>query len=179
MEETGRPTAPGRPLPGFPFARGATLAPGDEPVVVRPASSSSGTLPIPARHAREKTSLAGGSVLDQDAIEKKLRESAAVTSLLAGIFEQHQEEPSPPSSVPTEQGPHGLDTAHANLLKKLSERESWSRDEYEALADSLALLPDGAREVLNDVAFDVCDDALIEGDDPVVVNIEVYKELVL
>jgi TerB-C domain len=36
---------------------------------------------------------------------------------------------------------------------------------------------DGALEVINDAAFDRCDEAVIEGDDPFEVNSDVLQEL--
>jgi hypothetical protein len=67
----------------------------------------------------------------------------------------------------------GLDNSHTQLLQELLEKVEWSRDEYQKLASSLKLMPDGAIEVINEWAFEVYDEAIIENDDPLII----YKEL--
>jgi uncharacterized tellurite resistance protein B-like protein len=71
----------------------------------------------------------------------------------------------------------GLDHAHSELLFALKKQELWQRGELEAIATQLDLMLDGALEVINEAAFDRCDEAVTEGDDPIEVNSDVLREL--
>jgi uncharacterized tellurite resistance protein B-like protein len=71
----------------------------------------------------------------------------------------------------------GLDQAHSELLFTLKKQELWQRGELEAIATRLDLMLDGALEVINEAAFDRCDEAVTEGDDPIEVNSDVLREL--
>jgi TerB-C domain len=59
----------------------------------------------------------------------------------------------------------------------LTQKVEWQRGELEVIALPLNLMLDGALEVINEAAFDQCDEALIEGDDPFEVNPDVLQEL--
>lgn len=71
----------------------------------------------------------------------------------------------------------GLDHAHSELLFALKKQELWQRGELEAIATQLDLMLDGALEVINEAAFDRCEEAVTEGDDPIEVNADVLREL--
>jgi hypothetical protein len=70
-----------------------------------------------------------------------------------------------------------LDEKHHRLLRTLGQQQRWSRDEYERVVAEAGLLPDGALEVLNDLAFAVCDAPLLDGDDPIDLDLAVYQEV--
>ena len=147
--------------------------------------SSGHAIPAPAlggqvesREARgeEVVDTAASVRLDPETIDKKLEETAAVAALLSRIFAD--DEPVPEAAGGAENdGIHGLDRAHVKLLKSLGERREWSREEYDDLVGSLGLLPDGALDQLNDVAFDACDAPLAEGEDPIEIDLDVHREL--
>jgi tellurite resistance protein len=118
--------------------------------------------------------------LDRSAIEAKLEETATVSSMLAGIFDNDDgnEADSPPTSPPAEaQSSNGLNIAQAAFARNLAEQPSWSRTEIEALAAQRDLLVDGALEVINDAAFECCDAPFSEGDDPIEIDLDVAKEM--
>jgi uncharacterized tellurite resistance protein B-like protein len=71
----------------------------------------------------------------------------------------------------------GLDGAHSELLLALSRQGFWPREDLAAIAIRLNLMLDGALEVINEVAFDRYDQAVIEGDDPIEVNLDLLQEL--
>ena len=71
----------------------------------------------------------------------------------------------------------GLDAQHTALLRALDGRSALSGAEFEELAERLDLLADGAYETLNEAAFDCADSPLLEGDNPVEVNLAVMREL--
>ncbi|HKI86079.1 MAG TPA: tellurite resistance TerB C-terminal domain-containing protein, partial [Thermoanaerobaculia bacterium] len=118
--------------------------------------------------------------LNRSAIEARLEETAAVSSMLAGIFDNDDgnEDDAPPTSPPAEaRSSTGLDTAQAAFARDLAEQPSWSRTEIEELAAQRDLLVDGALEVINDAAFECYDAPFSEGDDPIEIDLEVAKEM--
>jgi uncharacterized tellurite resistance protein B-like protein len=142
-------------------ANSVNSRPGSEPITVRSASPTKGHK-IPKPHQPLS--------LDMSLIESKISESQEVSSLLADIFVEE-------SAAPPVVGIAGLDAAHSQLLQALGQKAEWQRSELEAIAAGLKLMLDGALEVLNDAAFDRCDEAVIEGDDPFEVNSDVLQEL--
>ncbi len=69
-----------------------------------------------------------------------------------------------------------MDNAHAQLLQELLGKQEWPRDEYERLAASFKLMPDGAMETLNEWAYEKFDDAIIEDEDPALIHISIIQE---
>jgi len=143
------------------------LAAGDQaevPPAVEPVSS-----PIPA----------GEVALDPLKIRAKLAETERVSSLLEGIFreEEVQEVPAPAASLPEPALLAGLDAAHSELLRRLSEKLAWPRLDIERMADDLGLLPDGALEVINEAAYERCGAPLLEGDEIIEIDQEILEEL--
>jgi uncharacterized tellurite resistance protein B-like protein len=162
----------------------ATLFPATEPVTVRPASPTqrgfaipiiSDTVPetVPDRSQSQEP----GFTLNTDLIATKKAESALVAAILEDIF---TDDDPPVTAYPSAQNNNriaGLDTAHSDLVRQLGEQAVWSRDEFENLVGELGLMVEGALETINNAAFDRCDEALTEGEDPIEVNSEVLEEL--
>lgn len=129
--------------------------------------------------AAKKTSqsLDGDTIsLDMERIASTLNDTAKASTLLASIFEDEEIElKSEQINEITDESTtyEGLDKVHTQLLNELLEKAEWSRDEYQKLASSLKLMPDGAIEAINEWSFEVYDEAIIENDDPVTI----YKEL--
>ncbi len=63
------------------------------------------------------------------------------------------------------------------LLLRLGEQASWVRSDYEKLVKEIGLLPDGALETLNEAAYDLCDEPLTVGVDPILIDQDVYREV--
>jgi uncharacterized tellurite resistance protein B-like protein len=116
--------------------------------------------------------------LDPARVQAKIAESAVVAALLQNIFAD-DETPVAPAILSGATGPSftGLDSAHSAFVRELAGQPTWLRADLESRAARVGLLPDGALEVVNERAFDVCGEPLFEGDDPVVVNPEILKEL--
>jgi hypothetical protein len=142
-------------------ANSVNSRPASEPITVRSASPTRGHK-IPKPHQPLS--------LDMSLVESKISESQEVSSLLADIFEEE-------SAAPPVAEIAGLDAAHSQLLQALGQKTEWQRSELEAIAAGLNLMLDGALEVINDAAFDRCDEAVIEGDNPFEVNSDVLQEL--
>jgi uncharacterized tellurite resistance protein B-like protein len=162
----------------------ATPFPATEPVTVRPASptqkgfvipiiSDTVSETVPDRSQSQKP----GFALNPDLIATKKVESALVAAMLGDIFMDDDPPPAPLSSEPGNSSIAGLDPAHSALVRQLGEQAVWSRDEFENLVAELGLMVEGALETINNAAFDRCDEALTEGEDPIEVNSEILEEL--
>jgi chromosome segregation ATPase len=109
--------------------------------------------------------------LDLTRIESKQTESAAATQLLESVFVEESASGEPHGSWA------GLDAAHSHFVQILSQQPHWSRAALAQIAQQQSLLLDGALEVINEAAFEQCDEALTEGEDPIQVNSAVLQEL--
>jgi uncharacterized tellurite resistance protein B-like protein len=145
-----------------------------EPVTVRPAEVGPAGLALPPRRRPAKTS---GVRLDAAAIEAKLQETAAVSALLASVF---VDETSPQIAPSIERGNvciPGFDVEISDFVNLLATKAVWSRGELESMATERAILLDGTIEAINEAAFDHCDEPILEGEDPVEVNLTVLTTL--
>ncbi|XXT86036.1 TerB N-terminal domain-containing protein [Sorangium sp. So ce764] len=164
---------------------GTKASPAMDAVTVQAGETSKGyPVPPPPRSS-------GGSIaLDMASVQAKLAETSAVAALLGSIFVE--EEQAQPSTTVSTNGDHAagdaqaktsappvrnLNAAHSAFVRKLAERAEWTRAEVEALAAGFGLLTDGALEVVNDAAFEVCGSAVWSGDDLIEVDADVMKEL--
>jgi chromosome segregation ATPase len=109
--------------------------------------------------------------LNLDLVQAKQLESTEATQLLQSVFTEE------PTADPSTQIHLGLDAAHATFLQTLKQQTIWSREELMGVAQRLDLLLDGALELINEAAFERCDEALTEGEDPLEVNLDILQEL--
>ncbi|MCI0720148.1 MAG: TerB N-terminal domain-containing protein, partial [Acidobacteria bacterium] len=143
---------------------------GGEPVPITMAQPSAGYA-IPA-----DPGTAEAVHLDLAAVKRKFAESAKISAILDDIFTDDEAgsiaQPvallSPTGRVPA---------AHGTLLSRLVERPEWNRLDFERIAAECKLLPDGAIDTLNEVAFEVTGVPVIEGDDPIQIDSATAKEL--
>lgn len=169
-----------------------SLAPAGGPVTVRPAGEPEPGYPIPVPPTAAPAET--GFVLDPTVIQAKMSETAAVSALLSGIFDEDQAPPTPGQGEPEwpqQPGPKepagtgsgaassvaGLDQAHSSMLHALAGRNQLDRNEFDDLAAHHGLLPDGALDTLNEAALDASDEPLIEGDEILTINAYALKEL--
>ena len=155
------------------------------------------TGPVPVRMAGEEerrwdlpapgSSARGRVRLDPEKVQARLADTAAVTALLADVFAQDSADSTPPQTAPNtapiasdDVGDvlPGLDAALSELARSLCDQGGCSFAEAEGIAAGLGLpMLEGALERINECAFDVCGEPLIEGDDLLVVNDYAVKEL--
>jgi hypothetical protein len=146
----------------------------DEPVVVQAGDTRARGYALP-------WATPGEIRLDPAAVSRKVAESGTAAALLRDVFEEerevfkegHAEE----QEAPTVQLVPGLDPAHDALLRALAERPDWSRAEFVSLSARHGILPDGALDLLNEVALDIVGAPLIEGDATLTVANDVLLEL--
>jgi len=151
----------------------ALAAGSDEPVTVQEAGTAPAGHPIPPPPATAGDT--AGVRLDMARIRRIHSETTQVSALLSEIFVEEQPEPEPPTQAEEDENADngrfpGLDPTHAALLGDLLERPQWPRGDFETLARSYGLLPDGALETLNEWAFDHLDDAVAEDGDPITIH---------
>lgn len=145
-----------------------------EPVSVEPAEQTASGFALPRRRPEKAQGIVR---LDEEAVEAKLRETAAVSALLASVFVE--ETPPAPASIAEESGCiAGLSEETSAFVRFLVTKAAWTREELEAAAEARALLLDGTIEAINDTALDSCDELAIEGDEPVEVNIALLTSLI-
>ena len=161
----------------------AETAAATEPVTVHPAAefSHSGYLipapPAPQRAVQPQPQPRGLG-LDRAAISAKLAETAKVSALLGSIFRDEQEAPPQPQPVADDVVlVAGLDAPHSRLLLGLAEAAIWSRAAVEDLCSGLGLLTDGALETLNDAAYERAGDPVVDGGDPLEIDLDVIREM--
>jgi uncharacterized tellurite resistance protein B-like protein len=133
----------------------------------------------------------GGFALDVARIQAITEETRDVTRVLASVFadeEPGDAGPAPaagpaaepePGDAPAAAPPRlpGLDDAHSALVRGLADRDRIGAAEFAALAERHGLLAGGAVETVNDAAFQLCDEPLLEGSDPLEVNPYAREEL--
>lgn len=119
-------------------------------------------------------------VLDHGKIESLRKDTENVSALLSDIFSDKVEE-----SIETVEEADDrkgnmldLDDAHVTFLRMLMAKSVWSRMELADIANDLELMVDGAIETINEASFEKHNQAIIEGDDPVEINLEI-REIVL
>lgn len=117
---------------------------------------------------------AKGHALDEAAIAAKLAETARVQAALSQIFVEESTAPSAGVTAPstTSKTIASLDADHSKLLERLvsTDLQEISRAEFDAWCEALSLLPDGALEALNELAFEYGDEPLAEDGDPLQIN---------
>nr|WP_225927382.1 TerB N-terminal domain-containing protein [Pseudomonas ekonensis] len=131
----------------------------------------------------------GGVTLDMAKIARLQQETAEVSALLANVFGEESTAADVPQIDVIDQGEdssveqfatvHGLDVEHSAFLRLLVSRTEWSRAELEDVASDMELMLDGSLERINDMAFELFDIPVTEGDDPIEINPDILEELAL
>jgi tellurite resistance protein len=153
-----------------------SIPPAEGPVTVQEAKRIRTGFAVPPPEEMKRT-IARGVTLDMKAVHAKLEETAEVSALLSTVFVEETTRMLPPAGVEKQNRVGPLDEAHSLLLRALVDKGKLSRGEFEQLAASLGLLPDGALDTINDAAFEVCDGLICDGDDPISVDAELAKEM--
>lgn len=104
-------------------------------------------------------------------------ETLVTSSVLADIFSEEEEDvPITTDQIPNDEPSSselfdGLEQRYRLLLSELVSRQSWSAADFGHLVRDADLMPGAAKEAINEWALDRFDDLLIEGDDPVDINV--------
>jgi uncharacterized tellurite resistance protein B-like protein len=142
----------------------------DEPAPIILPSSTAPSFSVPGmKEALERFTL------NENLIQHKMAETAAVSSLLNSIFAEDATPSSPTAPLPPSTSIWGLDSAHSALLTRLSTSPFWTREQFESLATSLRLLPEGALDRINEAAIEMCGIAVCDGEETIEVNLGLLK----
>lgn len=128
---------------------------------------------------KESTENSHAVVLDTKKIKKRLAETKEVNAILSTVFMDVDEQPQAKRATKKAQSKiiGNLDEVHSLLILELVRKNRWTRDEFEAICQDKGLFVDGALEMINEAAFAIADEALIEDDDPLTINVEVAKKM--
>lgn len=121
----------------------------------------------PAVSAARAPARRPAGTIDSGRLARLQQETASVSTMLAAIFREEEEEGSPVTlevPAPAEGAFPGLDAAHSRVLMGLT-LQPLEVDAFEALCRENRLLPGGAIETINDWAFDRLDDLAVEDAD--------------
>ncbi|MGE5341621.1 MAG: TerB N-terminal domain-containing protein [Candidatus Omnitrophota bacterium] len=148
--------------------------PNDEPVTIRNADKPGTGYSIP-KLAKNK-----GLELDHQKISSILQETSKVAAILKDVFESetkgNEVEESDVMEYPSEKYIPGLDANHMALLYAFQTQKVWARTEFENLTGQYDLLPDGAIDLLNEKSFELFEEPICEGDDPIEINQNILEE---
>lgn len=137
-----------------------------------------GTLPIAWRKQHidsgESSTIPSVTPIDFTIDIEKLKEIQRETSeshmILSDIFKEDDDVHEVKIAKPDK------DTAVTDILRRLLEKDSWSRKEFDSLCERSSLLPGYVLEQINDIAYETVGDLLIEEEkDSISVALE-YKE---
>lgn len=103
---------------------------------------------------------AGLPKLDAARIAAIQTDTARVSSVLGEIFDETSEEPDEVEVASTVLA--GLDAKQTKLVKALISQEHWTEEAFEDLCRQSGLLASGAIEDINEWAFDIYDEALLD-----------------
>ncbi len=143
-------------------------------MVVKPGNPEVGS-PIPSQPQPKKT----GQTIDLSKLNSIRSETRVTAMALAQIFQEEEEPLEEASPAIGEQSEHdrendafdGLERRYSTLLIQLSQSATWSATEFDETVRAAGLMPGAAREAINDWALDKFDELLIEGEDPVEINL--------
>jgi hypothetical protein len=161
-------------------------------------ASMTGQRSTPVRHSAPvgpAATQATEFTLDAEAVRQREADSLVVSDLLGRIFDEAEEHhpaalstsspldqpmngSTPDDGTGDEAIVAGLDRAHSRLLRELLTRDAWSRAEFDDLVARFELMPEAARDVLNEAALDAVEEPLLEGDDDLTINRIAVRELV-
>ncbi|MBU3824257.1 MAG: TerB N-terminal domain-containing protein [Candidatus Oceanisphaera merdipullorum] len=139
----------------------------------------------PSSHQSENNSPASISFqLDESILAIHESETKDVQSMLSAIFVEDEpagesddsDDSATDSTVAEEET--GIDKLHYVLFESLIRKNTWTREEVEALCRDSGLMVSGALETINDWSFDKVDAAVFEEDgDAIYVDQEIVEEI--
>lgn len=155
-----------------------TGAKADVPITVRQATPRIAGQAIPSDPQSGAT-----FSLDESLIKSTMAETAKVSALLRDVFVDEE-----PKAVHLEarndvivdsggQSLAGLDSIHSALLRFVSGMSEIDMSSFEDEARRLGVMPIGAIDTLNEAAFELADEPLLEGDDILTINTFALEEM--
>jgi len=153
-----------------------------EPITVSQPESEAGGYKIPRPPEEDRKPLV---MLNANKIASLQNDSERVSAILSQIFTQETYEPQLVDELECEL-PNadnkglsliGLNAEHSALLQLLLRRTQWTRMELEEIAADRKILLDGMLECINDKSYSLFNKPLFEGEDPMILDPEVVREV--
>lgn len=120
--------------------------------------------------------------LNEELIRIRTEETRQVKSVLEGIFADQKKDQAEnditTTTSPSENPLTALDKAHQDFFHRLLQQETWERSSLHDLCKELGLMVNGAMEVLNEWSFENANAPLIDDGDPVLVDVNLAREIV-
>lgn len=123
--------------------------------------------------------------LDYKLIDMKLKDTVEIADILTKIFTNSEKDENLINKSRNIQNEiqefkkiKGLDGEHSTLLKTLIERSGWERSEFEEICKELGLMPDGAIETINETAYNLFEESLIEENELLEINQKIANEFI-
>jgi tellurite resistance protein len=146
----------------------------DEALEIVVPAVRSNEIPIPSQPKK-----VAAPRVDFDRLAAIRHETKSTASVLAEIFADeevlfNEKPPSVPNEVDLsapDEGTDGLEQRYAVFLSELRGQSEWSAEEFDQLARRANLFPGAAKEALNDWSLDRFDELILEGGDPIEINI--------
>jgi uncharacterized tellurite resistance protein B-like protein len=153
-----------------------------EPVTIQLPSSEVGGYKIPKQPKDEPLSVIR---LNADRIALLQIDSERVSAILGQIFVEETYKPETTDMAKDELSIEenketsilGLNVEQSALIRLLLTRVNWARPELEEIALDRNILLDGALESINERSYSLFNKPLFEGDDPIILNSEVIREV--
>ena len=154
--------------------------PASEPITILSPDTAVDTYTIPP----QRLTVPDAITLSPERVSAILADTSVVSSVLSRVFEadslEEDESYDQPDADAEEPELFGvLGESLGVLLRHVIERPVWPRYEFDELCERLDLMPSGAVERINDVAFSAFGELLLEGQDPVEVNTEILSGMQL
>lgn len=113
--------------------------------------------------------------IDLNRLQLIRAETTITSSVLSDIFEEEITEDSflPAEAEQKSDIFEGLEHRYGTLLSELSQKSSWPATDFDLLIRQAGMLPGAAKEAINEWGLDTFDELIIEGADPLLVNIHV------
>lgn len=126
--------------------------------------------------------------LDFKKIAALQAETKHVSSILSAVFDQDSDNAQPHEVIsavePTASGTvsfevfPSLNSKQAIFLNRFLTNPAWAKDELNTIASDLGLMVDGTLDVINELAWDVFDDPLFEGDHYLEINPDLAEQII-
>lgn len=142
----------------------------------------------PGSDAKLATPKTAGINLDFKKIAALQAETKHVSSILSAVFDQESDNAQPHEVIsavePTASGTvsfevfPSLNSKQAIFLNRFLTNPAWAKDELNTIASDLGLMVNGTLDVINELAWDVFDDPLFEGDQYLEINPDLAEQII-
>jgi uncharacterized tellurite resistance protein B-like protein len=120
-----------------------------------------------------------GHGLDMERVADLINRSHMASQILSSVFVEEEAPPAAPPAPVFDVAPATASEEHSiqRIVEELLTRSEWLSSDFAQMVGRYGKLPSAAYEDLNDAAYDVVGDPLLDGEDPITVDHQVAQEL--